>query len=977
MDMRRIFFLVVTTFFIQTEVSSQTCLPEGIYFGHQLSINSFQTDYPNCTEIEGDVEIHTQLIDNLNGLSNLTRIGGDLKISGSSPNPEFVNLDGLNNLKSIGKDFTLNVYHSLSDITALENLTTVGGDLKIGSNSALQYLTGLENLTSIGGSLSIRDNTSLKSLTVFENLTSIDGDIDIYYNTSLNSLSGLENIDNFSVSNLSITFNNNLSTCDNEVICNYLENPNGIVLIHTNAPGCNNSAEVVSDCGVNLPCLTYGNYYFSNQAEIDNFQSNYPNCIVIEGDVIIDDYGSDITNLIGLSQITSISGNLIIKENYSLPGLEGLENLKTIGGDLNLVNNKIISSLAGFENLETIGGSFIFHNSDSLVDFTGLGNLKSISNYFQVLSNNSLINFIGLESLKSIKGLWVHFNHSLTNFNGLEGLQSVQESIQIYSNNMLTGLDGLENIEPESIFDLQITNNKILYSCECGGICNYLVNPTGTILIFNNAEGCNSPVEVAEQCNISLPCLPYGDYLFKTQNEIDNFQTDYQDCAEIKGNVTIEGEDITNLSGLSIVESIEGNLSFGGGTDTTITSSLNSLDGLNNLRFVGGNVNVYDQDNLTDFTGLENLETINGFLSISYNYLLTSLSGIDNLTSLGGSLSITNNNSLSTLESIENIDATTITNLWISENPSLSYCNAKSVCDYLVSPNGHTFIYNNDEGCRGKREVMDSCGIVFCLPGGITFLAQSEIENFQTNHPNCDIIDGTVRISGDNITDLSFLSSLTSVNGNLEIYDNDQLENLYGLSNITSVTGSLIVGSIGRGGNNSLTSLTGLGKLRVIGGDIRILNNTVLNDITSLENINSTTINGLNISNNPVLSTCSIVSICDYLNNLSGEVDINNNAIGCSNETEILAECTAWIPKPNAKPQFTIFPNPAKKTISITQKNESTIDEINMYNQLGQMVLHKNRINKNINVSILEQGLYIIEIVSNDLRFRQKLIIQE
>ena len=48
--------------------SSQSCLPERITFTIQAQIDNFQTNYPNCTEIEGVVTISGNDITNLNGL---------------------------------------------------------------------------------------------------------------------------------------------------------------------------------------------------------------------------------------------------------------------------------------------------------------------------------------------------------------------------------------------------------------------------------------------------------------------------------------------------------------------------------------------------------------------------------------------------------------------------------------------------------------------------------------------------------------------------------------------------------------------------------------------------------------------------------------------------------------------------------------------------------------------------------------------
>ena len=122
----------------QSSEPCSTCLPDGITFSSQAQIDAFQSDYPECTEILGNVYIYDDSdtvrgnITNLNGLSILTTIGGNFKVWG---NP------------------------SLTNLTGLENLNFVGGDLQIGHffnpNPMLDNLMGLEGLTSIGGTLFI------------------------------------------------------------------------------------------------------------------------------------------------------------------------------------------------------------------------------------------------------------------------------------------------------------------------------------------------------------------------------------------------------------------------------------------------------------------------------------------------------------------------------------------------------------------------------------------------------------------------------------------------------------------------------------------------------------------------------------------------------------------------------------------------------------------------------------------------------
>ncbi len=91
-------------------------------------------------------------------------------------------------------------------------------------------------------------------------------------------------------------------------------------------------------------------------------------------------------------------------------------------------------------------------------------------------------------------------------------------------------------------------------------LCDYLANLNGSVNIFNNAPGCDNPTEIANECGIVLACLPFGNYYFNTQSEIDDFQANYPDCTDLEGNVVIRGDDITNLNGLQVLTSIGGSL---------------------------------------------------------------------------------------------------------------------------------------------------------------------------------------------------------------------------------------------------------------------------------------------------------------------------------------------------------------------------------------------------------------------------------
>ncbi|MCK9400359.1 MAG: leucine-rich repeat domain-containing protein [Bacteroidales bacterium] len=443
-------------------------------------------------------------------------------------------------------------------------------------------------------------------------------------------------------------------------------------------------ALLLSSLGSSQSCIPYG-IEFSTQGQIDSFQVNYPNCTEIEGNLWI--IGNEITNLNGLNVLTSIGGELylnnsdaltsligldnvtsigrlIIYSNNLLTNLEGLGNVITIEYQLFITTNISLTSLSGLNNLTTIGQFLEIIYNDSLTNLAGLGNLTSIGTYVWIANNPALSNISDLGNLNSIGGyLTIFSNAGLTTLDGLDNLTSIggdnyEGDLAIYDNTVLTSIAGLDNLDAGAIRNLAIYNNPSLTICDAQSVCNYLSNPNGIVQIYANNTGCNNLHEVANDCGITIPCLPFGNYYFTTQAEIDSFQSFYPNCINLQGSVYIEGGgDIANLFGLSVVTSIGNNI------------------------------------------------------EIRLNDSLTSLNGLDNLTSLGGKLIIRYNDALTDIKGVGNIDAGSITDLWIHNNASLSSCEVQSVCDYLASPNSTAIIQFNAAGCNTKLEILAACQV--------------------------------------------------------------------------------------------------------------------------------------------------------------------------------------------------------------------------------------------------------------------------
>jgi len=364
------FFILIITLFIVIEAMAQSCLPLGIEFMTQSQIDSFQINYPNCTQIDGNVEILGSGITNLNGLNVLTSIGGYLVISGIDnlisltglnsltyigdffwidTNPVLTNLTGLDNLTFIGGDFSINWNNDLINLVGLQNLNSIGNNVIISNCNALTSMTGLDNLTSIGGNLWILYNNSLSSLMGLENLTYLGGTLQISSNEALTSLTamgnlasigdeiyiddcnvltnllGLENIDADSITNLYIYNNMSLSTCEVKSICDYLANPNGTIEIGNNAIGCNSQQEVEAACRVGF--------------EENNLCKNYLNI----NPNPTSNYFTIKTPVIGHLSILNFSGQEFLQ--CEITETETLVDVRTLSSGvylLKLINNKTV-----------------------------------------------------------------------------------------------------------------------------------------------------------------------------------------------------------------------------------------------------------------------------------------------------------------------------------------------------------------------------------------------------------------------------------------------------------------------------------------------------------------------------------------------------------------------------------------------------------------------------------------------------------
>jgi hypothetical protein len=330
---------------------------------------------------------------------------------------------------------------------------------------------------------------------------------------------------------------------------------------------------------------------------------------------------------------------------------------------------------------------------------------------------------------------------------------------------------------------------------------------------------------------------------------------------------------------------------------------------------------------LINLTGVESLTTIggslvigskHGMMGVGGNPSLKNLTGLNSLTNIGGDLRVINNNSLVSLTGLENL----------------------ITVDSSVVVGSAYWFYNFH--CAGNASLIN----------------------------------------------LNGMNALTFIGKNLEIACNDSLENLDGLENLGSIVGSLLIGKVygwmswmeASPGNPSLIDLSDLSNLTSIGGALEITGNDTLPDLSGLENIDPVSINDLSIYNNNYLSSCEVESICNYLLNPNGEIEIHDNAEGCDSSQQVQDSCvTVSIEEVNLLDKLFISPNPFSTSTTIKfESSQSGKVEIKIFNQLGEVieVIQKNtqagEQTFNWDANGLPSGVYFISVqVTNKLITRK------
>lgn len=355
-----------------------------------------------------------------------------------------------------------------STITNLDGLSqlTSARLIKILVNPNLLNINGLQNITGQVDYIKISGNYILENLSGLEGITEVSDRFEINDNSALTNLVGLDNLATvsntgfFSIQNNSMLSSleglNNLTSARNLSIRN---NHN---LIDLSALGnvntlwkldIRNNDGLTNLNGFGNIVNTPSNNFYVDIIDNDGLTdlTGLENVVNASNDLRLDIENNDaLTNLVGLENIVNIPGNnvtITIEENDALTSLHGLHNMVDVD-ILRIVSNPLLANLEDIAQLTSVNALGI-DNNDML---TSLSDLENISiNSLGITGNDGLTDLSGLENITELRSLGISNNPNLVNLSGLENLTYIggdiySSRLNIVNNDALVDLSALSNL---------------------------------------------------------------------------------------------------------------------------------------------------------------------------------------------------------------------------------------------------------------------------------------------------------------------------------------------------------------------------------------------------------------------------------------------------------------------------------------------------------------------------------------------------
>ena len=636
----------------------------------------------------------------------------------------------------------------------------------------------------------------------------------------------------------------------------------------------------------------------TTQAQVDTIRNTLgnPRITVIDGNLIIR-ASSDITNLDSLYFLTEITGDFFIGNtsngNDSLKDIGGFPFLQKIGGNYYVTENPELVNGGNFPVLDSIGGYFFIRSNAKLESVGSFPRLKDIGTYVSIRSNGNLRSLYDFPALTSIGmgSAWVPSSNS-GNGSTVSGVSIVVED-----------------------------NPLLFYCCTLTKFRSGGSNPvSGTIYINNNSTGCSS----AGQAN----CDPFLRLSMDRDTVASSsLETSFILTANTRWRLSKLNSETNWITSFSAENMTERDSLTGGQNDSLLTSTSVTIN---------YNQNFISEDSLTerllvsllDETGEaltspapDTFMIVRHMIVRQRNQLyigditVTTQEQVNALGVSGGALegnitkimgNVTISRSVTDLRIFNNIDTITgylkvegLTQLDVLNKETspgsgnyTGFANLKMIGDYFLVGDSSSST-NSSLDSVGYFPHLDSVGGYFQIRNNASLDAMGSFPVLRSIGADFSVQDN------DQLLHIPDFDSLIRVGQNFGILSHDTLATIGSFPKLKTIGGYYQISS-----NDSLVNVGDFPVLQAIGGTFYVTNNDTLTTLGNFPQLMSIGTNdsvnipseGRNISDvsvviesNTNLSNCQ--TLTEFLRDgaVSGEIFINNNALGCSSGDEIKA----------------------------------------------------------------------------------------
>lgn len=353
--------------------------------------DAVRVSLPALTALDGSLTVtgNATLVElELPQLADLT---GAVTVSGNAT-LELVALPELTSATSV--TVTDNARLRAATVSRLES---VEGDFLVADNPTLEDLMGTEVITTIGGHLTLRDNASLLSVDKFTRLVSVGGDLSILRNTSLSSIHGfyaLETIEG----PLSIEHNPSLAPVMGFAL---LEDAGGLSMVNNDAMDFIGVFMSLTTLRGDLTILNHelldridslpelqevtGNVEISNNPFLASV-TGLTQLHTVGGFVSFD--SERLEYISGLGMLTDIGDTLSLEDTPLLVQMNGFHEVaRTAGVRITRTGLPHLNDLA---NLTTVTGDLLVRHNPDLLTVQGLSALERVEGALRIRYNSAL-----------------------------------------------------------------------------------------------------------------------------------------------------------------------------------------------------------------------------------------------------------------------------------------------------------------------------------------------------------------------------------------------------------------------------------------------------------------------------------------------------------------------------------------------------------------------------------------------------------